>query len=157
MIRLATPDDGPALMRMGEAFHTESGYAAKFPFDMASFAHTCSVLGAAKLLLVADHGNVTVGMAGADIAPAISNHAVIVARETFWYVIPEYRKGLGLKLLRALETVVGEHGATFFDVVAEPGPRSAPLEHLYERRGFNPAEKTFRKDLRCHSAQLSAA
>lgn len=157
MIRLATPDDGPALMRMGEAFFAESGHGDRFAFDRVSFAHTCSALGVAGLLLVVEQGGKVVGMAGVDVAPSICNHSVMVARETFWYVDPDYRKGLGRKLLVALETAAASHGAAFFDVVAEPGPRSKPLERLYEMAGFNPAERTFRKVLKCPSAQSLAA
>jgi len=145
-------------MRMGEAFFRESGHAERFAFDRASFAHTCTVLGRAGLLYVGEKDGQVVGMAAFDVSPSICNHSVLVARETFWYVDPDYRKGLGLKLLGAIETAAGDYGATLFDVVAEPGPRSRPLEHLYERRGFNPAEKTFRKVLKpCQSARLSAA
>lgn len=148
MIRLAVPDDGPALREMGEAFHHESGYAKQFPFDAVSFAHSLTRLGLAGLLFVAEVDGKVVGMAGVDVGPTICNHSVLVARETFWYCAPDYRKGLGRKLLAAIEIAAGDYGATFFDVVAEPGPRSKPLENLYERAGFNPAEKTFRKVLK---------
>lgn len=158
MIRLAVPDDAVDLMRMGEAFHRESGYADKFPFDQVSFAHSLTRLGLARLLFVGEKDGKVVGMAGVDAAPSICNYSVLFARDVFWYVDPEYRKGLGRKLLAALETAAGDYGATAFDVVAEPGPRSKPLEYLYERAGFNPAEKTFRKWLKpCQSHRLSAA
>lgn len=156
MIRLAVPDDGPALMRMGEAFFAESGHAERFAFDRLSFAHTCTALGMAGLLLVAEKDGKVVGMAGVDVAKSICNHSVLVARETFWYCDPDYRKGLGRKLLAAMETAAGSYGATFFDVVAEPGLRSKPLERLYEMAGFNPAERTFRKRLEPVRCPLAA-
>lgn len=158
MIRRALPDDGEVIAQMGEAFFAESGHASEFDFDRESFARTCAILGMHGLLFVAEKDGKVVGMAALDVAPSICNHSVLVARECFWYVSPEYRKGLGRKLLAALETAAGDYGATFFDVVAEPGPRSRPLEYLYEKLAFNPAERTFRKVLkRCQSVPSLAA
>lgn len=158
MIRLAVPDDGPDLMRMGEAFFQESGYADQFPFDRVSFAHTCASLGQADLLLVVEQNGAVVGMAAADMAPSICNHSVLFARECFWYVDPPYRKGIGRKLIPALEALVKERGASALDVVAESGKRSDALARVYRAGGFSPSENTFRKWLKpCQSPQLSAA
>ena len=148
MIRLATPDDGPALMRMGEAFFQESGYAEQFPFDRPSFAHTYTTLGMAGLLLVVEQDGAVVGMAAADVAPSICNHSVLFARECFWYVEPRYRKGIGKKLLPALEVLVKDRGASAFDVVAESGKRSDALARVYRAGGFSPSENSFRKRLK---------
>ncbi len=158
MIRTAVPDDGPDLMRMGESFFAESGHAASFAFDRASFAHTCTVLGMAGLLLVVEHEGKVVGMAAADVAPSICNHSVLFARECFWYVDPPFRKGVGRKLLPALEALVRDRGASAFDVVAEVGKRSDALARVYRAGGFNPVENTSRKWLKqCPSAPSLAA
>jgi GNAT superfamily N-acetyltransferase len=86
-------------------------------------------------------------MAGADIGPSVCNRAVLIAREAFWYVRPDHRKGVGKKLLIALECAVKNHGAMFFDMVAEVGKRDLPLARVYEAGGFSPAERIFRKRL----------
>lgn len=152
MIRAATPDDGPDLMRMGAAFFAESGHAAEFPFDPLSFAHTCACLGQAATLLVVEIDGRVVGMAGADVAPSICNHSVLVARETFWYCDPSHRKGVGRKLLPALEALLMQRGVSRFDVVAESGKRSDALARVYRAGGFSPSEHTFSKWLgRCRS------
>ncbi len=162
MIRLATPDDGPAMMAMAAQFHDEAGYGAQFPFDVVSFAHTVAALGPRGLVLVAEVDMHIVGMAAADVAPAITNHGVLIAREVFWYVVPQNRKGIGRQLFNALELLVSDHGAVMFDAVAEEGKRSEALARLYRAAGFSPAERTFRKVLtqgaeRCRSHLLSAA
>lgn len=161
MIRRAQSTDIDRLIEMGRAFFAEAGHENSCPgftFDAASFARTLALLASHGLLLVVDKGNGPVGMGAIDVSRAYWNHNVVLSREAFWYCDPEYRKGLGRKLLTAMETAAGDYGATVFDVVAEPGPRSKPLEYLYEKAGFDPAEKTFRKVLkRCPSDQSSAA
>jgi GNAT superfamily N-acetyltransferase len=150
VIRAAHPDDMPALMEMGRAFFAEAGHEGSFPgfeFDPDSFEMTLSLLGQSNLLLVADKGQGAVGMGAIDVATAYWNRKVVLSREAFWYVQPAHRKGLGRALLAAMETAARSYGAVVFDVVAEPGPRSETLEILYQRKGFNPAERTFRKGL----------
>jgi GNAT superfamily N-acetyltransferase len=86
-------------------------------------------------------------MAAADVAPSLCNHGVRVGQEAFWYVKPTHRKGVGKKLLAALECAAKSQGAAFFDVVAEDGERSQALARIYEAAGYNPKLRTFRKGL----------
>lgn len=158
MIRLAIPDDGPAIMPMGEAFHAESGWAEQFPFDRESFAHTVTRLGMADLFVVAEKEGRIVGMAAIDIGPAITNHSVRFAREVFFYVQPLHRKGIGRDLFNALKLIARHNGVTFFDAVAEEGKRSLALARIYRAGGLSPAETIFRMRLEpCQSHQFSAA
>jgi GNAT superfamily N-acetyltransferase len=147
VIRAAIPADEPVLLKMGRAFNEEAGYAETVPFDERSFQITLGALGAAGLLFVAERDGKVVGMAAADVGPSICNRTVRIGREAFWYVQPEHRKGIGKKLLSALECAARNHGATFFDVVAEVGKRDLALARIYEAAGFSPAERTFRKVL----------
>lgn len=158
MIRLAVIGDAVALMSMGEAFHEEAGYGAEFPFDPASLAHTLACLGPRGLVAVGEVDGEVVAMGAIDIAPVITNRSVSIAREVFWYVRPQHRKGIGRKLFNALELLATHHGATYFDAVAEEGKRSAALARIYRAASLNPAEIVFRKRLRqCPSVPLLAA
>ena len=147
MIRAAMPDDMIQLVELGRAFNLEAGYGDMVPFDEQSFGHTLACLGTAKLLLVVETDAGIVGMGAADVAPSICNHAVKIGREAFWYVLPEHRKGVGRKLLDALECAAKNYGATFFDVVAEDGKRAEALARIYRAAGYSPTERTFRKEL----------
>ncbi len=158
MIRAARPADMPAMLAMGRAFNEEAGYAEAVPFCEVTFEANLAIFGHAGLLLVVEKGGQVVGMAAADVAPSVCNHAVKIGREAFWYVAPEHRKGVGKKLLAALEYAAVERGATFFDVVAEDGKRSLALARIYRAAGYSPTESTFRKRLTgCHSAPSLAA
>lgn len=152
MIRLAVPDDGPAIMSLGAKFHEETGYGDRFPFDAVSFAHTVACLGPRGLVLVGEVHGAVIGAAAAHVEPAITNHRVLTARSVFWYVRPQYRKDIGRELFNALELLVSDHGAVLFDAVAEEGKRSEALARLYRAAGFSPADRTFRKVL-VHGAE----
>lgn len=150
MIRAPQPSDIPLLVDMGRAFFMEAGHEDSHPgftFDSDDFAQTLDLLAGHGLLLVADRGDGPVGMAGIDAGGAFWNRKTILGREAFFYIVPAARKGLGRKIIAAMETAAGSYGATTFDLVAEPGPRSLPLAELYRRQGYNPAETTFRKRL----------
>ncbi len=147
MIRASKPDDLPALVELGRAFNLEADYAESVPFCPLSFGHTLACFGTAGLLVVVEEDGAVVGMAAADVAPSIANHAVRIGREAFWYIAPAHRKGIGKQLLAALECAAKNHGAMFFDVVAEDGKRSDALARIYRAASYNPTERTFRKKL----------
>jgi len=147
VIRAAAPDDLPALIEMGRAFNEEAGYAESVPFDPDSFHLSLVLLGKAERLLVGEMEGRVVSMAAVGVLPALVNHNVACAREAFWYVLPEYRRGIGKKLLAALECTAKNQGATFFDGVAEEGARSTALARIYTGRDYNLIERIFRKRL----------
>jgi GNAT superfamily N-acetyltransferase len=147
MIRPAKPDDLARLMEMGAAFNTEAGYEDSVPFVSEDFHASLCILGHANLLLSAEQDGQVVGMAAADVAPSLCNQGVRIGQEAFWYVDPNHRKGIGRKLLNALECTAKSQGATFMQVVAEAGKRSAALARLYEAAGYSPISATFRKRL----------
>lgn len=151
MIRAAEGRDMGALVDMGRAFFVEARHERTHPaftFDADDFAASLALLAKHGLLRVAERGGGPVAMGAIDVSTAYWNRKVVLSRECFWYVSPDHRKGLGRRLLTDMETASRDYGAVVFDVVAEPGPRSAALEKIYERAGFNPAEHTFRKILR---------
>lgn len=150
MIRRAHPSDVPWLVEMGHAFFREAGHeGVTGEFDPNSFAATLDVLAPHNLVLVMEEHGEVVGMAAADVAKAYWNHNVLLGREAFWYIKPEFRKGDGRYLLEGLENVARSIGAVHFDAVAEEGEgkRGEALGRLYRRASYRPVERTFRKRL----------
>lgn len=146
-IREARQGDGEALVAMGHAFFAEAGYGDEFEFDENSFGESCFLLARAGLLLIVEQDSQVIGMAAVDIAPAFWNRKVLLAREVFWYLVPEHRKGAGRLVLPVLEAVAKSHGAVLMDVVAEEGKRSKALGRLYTAGSYSLAENVFRKRL----------
>ena len=144
-IRPAALDDSAALMRMAAAYFEEAGF--DYPIDIASVARSIALLAQDGTMLVVDRNGLAVGMAAAVVHSAFFNHQVRLARELFWYVEPAHRRGIGPRLLEALEVMLVERGVTLFDAIAEAGERSIGLSRLLRAGGFSPAEQTFRKRL----------
>lgn len=147
MIRPAIPNDIFRLLEMGAAFFVEAGWNKHADFDKESFAYTCGYLMESGVLLVAEKDEDCVGMASAGLAPAYWNRGVLTAQELFWYVEPGHRKGLGGKLMSALEEAVRNLGVRLFSMSAEEGLRADALDQLYRRRGYFPTERLFWKQL----------
>lgn len=154
MIRPAVPEDIFQLAKLGQAFFKEAGFADKLPngddltFDLESFGRTVGTLiDTGGVMLVAEIDENVVGMAAAGAAPAWWNNNVLTAQELFWYVDPPYRKGIGAKLMMALEAAVKSLGVTLFSMSAEEGLRSTALNRMYRQRGYFPTEMLFWKRL----------
>jgi hypothetical protein len=148
-IRLAEPDDVPALVTMGRAFFLETGHPGRYgvEFHEPSFAAILARLGEHNCLLTAERFGQVVGMAAIDIAPAYWNNSIKLAQEVFWYLKPEHRVGHGGRLLNAIQQLARDKGASLFAVVAEEGDHAKALGRLYLSRGFHPVETVYRRML----------
>lgn len=145
MIRSATLDDLPAIVKMGEAFFAESCFSDLVRFDPESFADT-----ARKIINGDVDGSFLVaegGMAASVFYSLYVNRLVRAAQELFWYAVPEKRNGLGRMLLNALELDAQLKGVNLFMGTATAGLRDEAVGRLYRMRGFNPAEHTYIKRL----------
>lgn len=148
MIRDAHPDDIPALVAMGEAFHAESPWATSLaPFDPKSFEATCRLLGERGGLLVAEADGEVVGMIGAQISPLYFNASVPVVQEVFWYAAPAHRRGVGMALLDALEGNAVTAKARALLIAGMKTLRGDTVSALLERRGFAAVENMHAKVL----------
>jgi GNAT superfamily N-acetyltransferase len=155
MIRDATQEDADALIRLGAAFFEEAGLAERFTaldlpnieFCPRSFLTTCEALAKSGVMLVAEHAGEVVGMLGAAFIPALWNYRVTLAQETWWYVQPDRRKGLGVALLKEFEDRATAQGVVLSAMVAELGLRGKAVGRLYEAKGYAPAESVFWKRL----------
>lgn len=144
-IRAAEPNDLVALLSMGRDFFDHSGSAAFTTFDENSLTATLIALMSGVSggsLLVAEADDKAVGMAACVVFPFYANHETLMGQEIFWWVRPEYRKGIGGSLLDELEAEAKRKGAKVFIGANLSGERNAAFERLYRRRGYTPAENT---------------
>lgn len=145
VIREAEPDDLEALLEMGKAFFDHSGSSSFTTFDEASFTTTLMSLMsgiAGGSLLVADVDGRAIGMAACVVFPFYANMETKIGQEIFWWVKPEYRKGIGGSLMDELEAAAGRKGAKIFIGANLSGEHDAAFARLYRRRGYSPGEQT---------------
>lgn len=145
VIEKATIKDMPQIAKMGKAFFKEAGWEDVAEWDdEAAFDALLKTI-ENHTVFVAKKGDETIGMISAILTPLWFNPKYVNAQEFFWYVKPEERGGVGLKLYYALEDEVRKLGAqslTMLSVKAMPS-----LDNLYKKLGYRPAENTFMKRL----------
>lgn len=142
MIRLATEEDFPELIRMAKEFHQAS------PYNDLEFSVTkCFELFQAYLrdktsvmILVSDHGML---IAHAGQAPFSSDR---ISSEVAWWVDPEGRnKRESLLLFEAYEIWSKKVGCKLCQVAMLPSVTD--LSKFYERRGYKLLEQSYVKEL----------
>jgi GNAT superfamily N-acetyltransferase len=145
IVRSATADDVPAIVGLGHAFFEAANMLEIAPWCPASLAASLHRMIATPLaiLLVAEHDGAVVSVAGAMVFPAYWNAAVMIGQETFWFVLPEHRNGVGGAMLDAMEAEARERGAVQFLMVALEAVRPKAVGKLLKRRGYKPLEHSY--------------
>lgn len=147
MIRKATHDDIPSLLRIGRQYYATSGYAEYAPMDDASAIGVFETTLNHGVFLVSEDERGVTGMLGAVIVPFMFNNAISTASETVFFVDKDAtQQGVGGALLDAwIEAcrtsgvrVMQGHGLT---------DSNRELSALYASRGFNPSEYSVSKVL----------
>lgn len=144
MIRDATPADLDAIVALGERFRTSTAYRLRV-------ASTDRVRELAASLMSAEDGLVLVAEAATgDLVGllAVIVHAQLfsgtrVAGEIAWWVDPDHRGALGIRLLRAAEAWARRRGAETLEMIAPNGQ----VARIYERLGYVPVEQSYQRRL----------
>lgn len=142
MRRPATLADVEAIVLMGERFRSQTTYAAtvaQSPTSVRALT-TRMVSGDDSIVFVAEDpaSGDLVGM----LAVLLYTHymsGVRKAIELVWWVDPDQRGAVGVRLLRDAEGWARAHGAEALELVA-PSPR---VEQLYDRLGYTPVERMY--------------
>ena len=99
----------------------------------------------ASIVLVDDRHR---AMAAAVLFPAYMDAQTVLAQELFWWVSPEHRKsGTAIELLGALEETAKALGAKAILMLSIDALDGERVAHIYKRRGYKPAERTFMRKL----------
>ena len=134
MIRRATLEDMPDVVRLADEFRAYSPYSA-IPLDEDAFTAF-----AARLI---EHGVILMsedGLLGGCLNPIYFNPAYVFAAELFWWA----RKG-GQDLLRAFEGWAQEQGAVGVQFTGLRDDHSRAIERVFRRAGYAPIETAFIK------------
>lgn len=146
LVRFATPDDIPAIARLGREFHAQAGWIDVFEYSEDDCAASLSALMAsdAFICLVADDGDI-VGMASGIVSPVYFNHAHKSGEELFWWVSSDAPAMTGMKLLTALEQAAESMGCQSWQMKSVDRLNGDRMGRVYARRGYRPSEHTYIK------------
>jgi GNAT superfamily N-acetyltransferase len=137
MIRLATENDLPELVRLGEGFHSQMVYNTH-PFDADVFE------GSLRGYLEAENFAVWIGDQALAVAMIGTHPATgrLMASEVMLY---SESAGQGLKLLRKMADWAKDAGAGELILTDQVNMRD--LATLYSRIGAKPVERVYRVEL----------
>lgn len=155
MIRLATSADVPRLIELGSLSLKNGPYKGKIA-DVPEQAKllALTLLESGKVLVLVNPENQIVGL----LALAFFPHYYTgekTAAEVMWYVLPEWRKSLGLEtigLFRAAEREARAAGCTTIQFTAP----TEEIARLYEKAGLTALEVAYYKELRPLLEPISA-
>lgn len=147
LIRRATPEDMPEILRMCRHFYLTTEYAPLVEYDEATVEQLAALIVKDHLFLVAEgeQPGQLAGIVGMMYAPFSFNLAKKMCAEVVWYVDPTaQRNGVGAALLDAIEPEGSKDGATVFQMfILATSPAFAGQAYL--NRGYIAAGNSYLK------------
>lgn len=149
MIRDAVHSDIPAIVEMGSLFFSEAEWSDVTEWDDDSVSATLANLieGDGGILLVAERDGEVIGMTGGLVHPAYFNAHHLTGQELFWWVRPEFRKGVGAEMFSRLEQEAKDRGAKSWSMIALDRVRPKAMDRIYKVSGYRCAEHSYIKRL----------
>jgi len=140
MIRLATIEDMPEILRMGENFFNASGYGELTTFNKDDTRNLVERLIETGTLLTDGKSTIL----GFIVFPIFMNVSYLMAQELFWWVDEDARNtGVGIKILRAAEALAKEKGANLMIMLSLNDLNGEKVNKLYEKLGYKPKEQNY--------------
>lgn len=127
---------------MGREFVETSPYGQHYRLNQDQSRRTLGWIITNGVVLVAEGTSGLIGMLGAAVTPHLVT-GELCGSEFFWWVRPDARGTVGVRLLRAAEAWAKTAGATSMLMVA-PDER---VERLYERLGYSRLEVAYQRRL----------
>lgn len=143
-VRDAEPRDIPAMLEMAERFIEIAWGRVGVPFDPETCADLLTRLIQAPEGILLVNGSCT-AMIGAVVYPWHFNRNVLTAIELFWWSEP--KSGAAMALWNEAERRALGMGAKTFNMALQDHLRPEALSRLYQRRGYQPSERIFIREL----------
>lgn len=143
-VTIATLEEVPVITRLCKNFEQASKLVT-VDIDHSVKAYTQFITsGIGAMLLLKRDGDIIGGL-GCLKYPDLHS-GVLIAVETFWFVLPEHR-GRGLMLLDAFEAWGASQGCKKLAMIHLTDSYPAALERLYRMRGYQLVEKHYIKEV----------
>jgi hypothetical protein len=139
MIRRATGDDIPAMVRMGREFQAMSPHAVLGEYDMVAVAKMFAFMISSEQSLLLTDGN---GLIGGVMAPVYFAPGKWMMEESFWWAV----RG-GRELLSTFEKEARLMGADFVLLSTLENARTGAVDRVVSRMGYRPIERRYVKEL----------
>lgn len=142
VIRHASASDTEALIALGLAFVRDSPYTAHVAENPEQIGKVIAFLLAQpnSTILVAERDGAVIGLIGLAMVPHLWS-GVLTVSELAYYVHPDHRGTVGIRLLKAAEAWAGASGAKAMQMIAP----SAEVGRFYERLHYRPLETNYEK------------
>lgn len=150
MIREATIDDVPELMRMTKNFYDNSHFPEFANYNKDTMIHLLiqMISDEGAMMLVAEGDEGLVGTLAILIYPYYFNHEVFTAQELWWWVDEEVRgSSIGVKLLKESEKLLQEIGVSHFTMMSITSSSADKVNNMYEKMGYKLTEYSYIKEL----------
>jgi len=136
-------DDLPLLTKWGREFHSHCPYSSVSERSDTAIRDYLAwhIQSTSACVIKTDDG-----MIGGVLQPALDYADGLVARETFMW--SEGRNGDMLRLLKSLENWAEQRGAQFIEISSLFDGTGERLQKVFERKGYEGLQKTFRKKLK---------
>lgn len=146
MLKLATEEDFPEILRMARAFHEVSPYK-DLPFDEDSCSHIFNMYlrgDKSEIIIILAKDEYTYGMI-IGVANTLPFTSAKVSTEMAWWVDYDYRGSKdSLLLKKAYEDWAVRVGAKLTQMAMLD--EVANLDKFYRRQGYRPAERSYIKE-----------
>ena len=157
VVRRATADDVPALVRMGRAFIASSEHGRTLSVDDAALADRVSALVASDDVawFVADRDGDVCAMLVCAVMGLWFAPSTMMATELAWWVEPRARgTTVAVRLVKAYEEWARAAGVSVCTMSSLDGCNGAQVATMLARMGYARSETTHIKEMtRCHSSQ----
>lgn len=143
LIKDASQSDVPQIVGLARKFHAVSGYE-NIEFDEETVENLLSASIEQGLCPIGVVDDKIVGFLAGLSYPAILNANVMVGTEIAWWVEPEFRgKKIAIQLLLRAEENARAKGLYCWSMMCLEKLNADGLENIYERLGYEKAERTY--------------
>jgi hypothetical protein len=148
MIRLATIEDIPKLVKLGVAFHEATQGGTLLSMDTGHLSRSLRRLIQThnSSVIVLDVGGIK-GTAALTTSFSYFNSDAVIGYEQFYWIYPEARGQYGRLLLSALEDEAKRLKCTHMMMIALESLEPDRVGMLYKRLGYRPLEHIYMKAL----------
>jgi len=145
IIREAKPEEACAVAEFMTKFEAETAHVKVDARHAGEIYESMIRRGAGCMFILLSDGGDMIGGLGCIKAPDL-HYDRIIAVETYWYVMPEYR-GVGMLLMEHFEKWAKANGCDAVAFVHLSDSMPEILEKVYEKRGYTLIEKHFLKEI----------